>query len=276
MTNIIQLTDTHIVLPGQKAYGVVDTTAALETAVATIARLPELIGHIDAVVVTGDLTDFGDPGEYARFREITSALDIPFAVVPGNHDRRDAMRQAFGDLPTMPPSGPINWTLSFDDMTVIGLDTLVEGSAHGELSDETLAWLEDTLAEIGANPLLVAMHHHPFASKIGHMDKQGLRNARHLFNLLKRCYGPVTVACGHVHRMISTTRQGIPVFISPSPAHAVALDHRPNGPSNLMREPGGLLLHSTQPADLSGDPAPLVSELIPSGTFDGPYPFFPD
>lgn len=273
MTTLIQLSDTHIVERGERAYGVVDTGAALERAVSTIRDLLPLIGPVDGILVSGDLTDFGKPEEYALFREIMASLAIPLAVVPGNHDRREPMRDAFTDLPSMPASGPINWQLTFGDMQVIGLDTLVEGHPHGVLADETLAWLKGALKKAGDSPVLIVMHHPPFDSGIEHMDRQGLKNAEALFAVLAGHGGPVTLSCGHVHRMIATVRYGRPVFIAPSPSHAVALDHRPGGPSELMLEPGGFLLHRC-PAGGTG--CGIITEQVPVGHYPGPYPFFPD
>jgi len=272
MSNIIQLTDTHIVERGVRAYGVVDTASALMKAVSTINRLPEFVGPIDAVIVTGDLTDFGTEAEYQVFREITASLKTPLAVLPGNHDRREPLRRAFADLSSMPEQGPMNWCLSFDDMSIIGLDCLVEGAPHGELTEQTLAWLAETLDRLPDKPVLVATHHHPFESKIVHMDKQGLRNADQMIDILVQSSRTVSFVCGHVHRLIATVHRGIPMTIGPSPSHAVALDHRVDGPANLMLEPGGFLLHST--SSKPGGLTSIVSEYVPSGVFDGPYPFF--
>ncbi len=278
MTRIIQITDTHIVRPGTLAYGVVDTAAALQEAVATITRLLPMIGPIDAVIVSGDLTDFGDPEEYRRFRSIMSGLTLPLAVVPGNHDRREPLRSAFADLPTMPASGPVNWRLEFPDLRVIGLDTLVDGFPHGELAPETLVWLAETLAQAPDVPALVAMHHPPFPTGIVHMDRQNLRNGEALFAAISNHRAPLTLAFGHVHRTIMSSHRGTPMIIAPSPAHAVALDHRPDGPPDLMREPGGFLLHHTSGDGVRGEGirGGIVSESVPVGRFPGPYPFFPE
>ncbi len=273
MTRLIQLSDTHIVGHGERAYGVVDTAAALARAVSTIRDLLPLVGPVDGIIVSGDLTDFGKPEEYLLFREILAPLDIPLAVVPGNHDSREPMRKAFSDLQSMPASGPINWHLAFEGMHVIGLDTLVEGEAHGILTDETLVWLQATLKNTDERPTLIVMHHPPVDSGIGHMDRQGLTNADSLFAILASYRRQITLSCGHVHRMIATVREGCSVFIAPSPSHAVALDHRPDGPSELMLEPGGFLLHRF-PA--GGKSCGIVTEHVPVGRYPGPYPFFPD
>lgn len=94
MTKIIQISDTHIVPEGALAYGQVDTAAALAETVATINRLLPQIGPVDLVIVTGDLTEHGTPEEYDRFKMLMADLDLPYRVLPGNHDRREPMRRA--------------------------------------------------------------------------------------------------------------------------------------------------------------------------------------
>ena len=56
-TLFVQLTDLHIREPGRLAYGRLDTAPYLRRAVQTIEQLRQ---KPQAVVLTGDLTDFGD------------------------------------------------------------------------------------------------------------------------------------------------------------------------------------------------------------------------
>ncbi|BBU56236.1 hypothetical protein KU6B_25010 [Mameliella alba] len=95
MPRILQITDPHVLTAGSLAYGVVDTGAALERTVAGIRTALPRIGPIDLVVVTGDLVDNGTAAQYARFIEIMDPLGLPLRAVPGNHDARDPMRDAF-------------------------------------------------------------------------------------------------------------------------------------------------------------------------------------
>ncbi|MRT32881.1 phosphodiesterase, partial [Xylella fastidiosa subsp. multiplex] len=55
-TFLVQLTDLHIREPGRLAYGRIDTAPYLERAVQSVLALRQAP---DAVVITGDLTDFG-------------------------------------------------------------------------------------------------------------------------------------------------------------------------------------------------------------------------
>ena len=89
---IAQITDLHIRMPGQKAYRVVETDRYLPPAVDALNRLdpaPTL------TIVSGDLTDFGRPQEYAHLKKMLDGLNAPYFLMPGNHDAREALVQAF-------------------------------------------------------------------------------------------------------------------------------------------------------------------------------------
>ena len=70
-TFLYQVTDLHIREPGRKAYGRLDTAPYLKQAVQTIARCPQ---PPTAVVLTGDLTDFGRLAEYQHLRELLAEI----------------------------------------------------------------------------------------------------------------------------------------------------------------------------------------------------------
>ena len=91
---IAQITDLHIRMPGQKAYRVVETDRYLPPAVDALNRLdpaPTL------AIVSGDLTDFGRPQEYAHLKHMLDGLRMPYFLMPGNHDAREELVAAFPD-----------------------------------------------------------------------------------------------------------------------------------------------------------------------------------
>ncbi len=268
MTKIIQISDPHIVPDGQLAYGRVDTAAPLADCVATINRMLPQIGPIDMAIVTGDLTDNGTAEEYARFRAIMSPLDIPYQVVPGNHDVLDAMRVGFPDQDWMPTSGPLNWMTEFEDLVLIGLDSSVAGKAHGHLSDVTLAYLQECLKLAGTRPVIVGTHHPPFVTGKEKMDVQNLRDSDKLKQILSEYPGELKLICGHVHRNIVTLFGPVICQIAPGTSHAVAMDQRVGAENCFVREPGGFILHELRDT--------IVSHHVPVGLYDGPWPFYPD
>lgn len=100
-----QVTDLHIKVPGRPAYRRVDTAAHSAAAVALLNALdprPQL------VVASDDLVDNGTAEEYAHLRKILEPLEIPVALMPGNHDTRDALRESFPDHPYLTKAAPIS------------------------------------------------------------------------------------------------------------------------------------------------------------------------
>lgn len=269
MAGFIQITDTHIVAPGALAYRVSDTAAALRTTIDTINVGLHRLHGIDCVIVTGDLTDHGTPEEYAHFAELMDRLDLPWMAVPGNHDQREPMRVAFADKPWMPEHGPIHWLRDFGPFAVIALDTLLEGAHHGELCPDGLAFVDDALTALGEQPVIVVTHHPWMHTGIPVMDTDNLRNGGLLLERLHIHPGPVRMLSGHVHRAMTGVVGRVVCQIGPSSCHGVLSDHRPGWDPQLMMEPGGFTVMRWHDTPTPG----LISDVIPTGTFEGPYPF---
>jgi 3',5'-cyclic AMP phosphodiesterase CpdA len=242
MMLLAQLTDLHIRMPGQKAYRVVETDLFLPPAVAHLNRLDP---RPDMLIITGDLTDFGRPEEYAHLRAMLEALEMPYYLMPGNHDAREALRDAFPDhgyLRQM--EGFLQYAVEAYPLRVLALDTVTPGMPHGELCAARLRWLEERLAEQPGRPTVIAMHHPPFLTGIAHMDAIGLlQGGDELRSLISRHPNVERVICGHVHRNIVQRYAGTVASICPSGAHQVALDLRADGPSRFVLEPAGFHLH---------------------------------
>lgn len=262
---IAQITDTHIKRPGKLAYQQVDTAAMLRAAV---DRLNTLTPRPDLVIITGDLVDNGHPEEYEHLKTILAHLAIPVVLIAGNHDERQALREAFADHDYLPPHGFLNFVIEDRyPLRLIGLDTVVPFQGHGELCAERLDWLDAQLSAQPEQPTLIAMHHPPFISGIAHMDKVGLQSIEPFAEVVSRHPQIQAILCGHLHRTIHTRVGGRSVVCSVSPAHQVALDLRPEGPSAFVMEPPGYLLHHWQNNQLLSHAAVL-------GNFAGPFPFY--
>lgn len=263
---IAQITDPHIRPRGKLAYRRVDTAGYLA---ATVAHLNALRPRVDLVLCTGDLTDLGLPEEYDHFLELVAPLQAPLHVIPGNHDDRRAMRRAFPELTARcGASGFVQYVLDEHPVRMIGLDTLTEGASHGALCAERLDWLERRLSEAPQRQTMIFMHHPPFATGIAHMDAINCHDGDALAAVLRRHPQVTRILCGHVHRSIVLQWHGVTASIAPSPAHSVALDLSPDGPSAFVVEPPACQLHHVR-AD-----GTVVSHLGFIGAFDGPYPFY--
>ncbi|GGF19118.1 3',5'-cyclic adenosine monophosphate phosphodiesterase CpdA [Aliidongia dinghuensis] len=262
---LAQITDLHIKPRGRLAYRTVDTAQCLEKAVEALLAVPQAP---DAVLVTGDLVDAGRPEEYGLLKEILSPIRLPLFLMPGNHDARGPLRAVFADHRYLGSDGPIQYTVEEFPLRLIALDSLVDGQGGGQLGAAQLDWLDRRLAEQPERPTVVAAHHPPFATGIGHMDKIGLEDAAGLAEVIRKHGQVERVLSGHLHRSIQTRFAGTLASTAPSTAHAVALNISPDAPSAFSLEPSGFQLHWYEPT------AGLISHTAAIGDFPGPFPFF--
>jgi len=265
---IAQISDLHIKTPGKLSYRVVDTSGMLRTCIEHVRNLKQK-PHL--VVITGDLTDFGKPEEYAHLREILLTLGIPFCLIPGNHDDRANLLAAFPDHPYLRQFTPfVQFAIEHLPLRILALDTVIPGESGGTLCQQRLDWLAEKLDKFPNRPTVILMHHPPFKTYIGHMDDIGLdaRSAEAMKAIVQRHPQVERVLCGHLHRPIQVRWAGTLASTAPSPAHQVALDLSPDAPSQFVMEPPGYQLHKWQPE------TGLVSHTAYIGKFDGPYPFY--
>ena len=265
MTLLVQLSDLHIREPGQLAYGRINTAPYLKTAVQTVLSLKQ---QPDAVVITGDLTDFGRTAEYAHLAELLAPLAMPIYLLPGNHDDRTQLRHSFPNFDYLGSDGFIQFAVTIGNLRLIAIDTTVTEQSYGSLGLDQLGWLESQLQNSRGQKVVIAMHHPPFETGIGHMDKIGLlRGAQELEALVAQHPNVERIICGHLHRAIDVRFGGTIACTAPAPAHQVSLDLSPDAPSNWTLEPPGFRLFKLN------SEGRLVSHIVPAGTFDGPYPF---
>lgn len=266
---LVQLSDPHIKLPGARAYGRVDTAQFLRQAVQAVGRLKQAP---TAVVVTGDLTDFGRPDEYAHLRELLQPIDCPLYLMPGNHDDREALRDSFPAHGYLRHGSPfIQYAIDLGGLRLVAVDTVVPRASHGEVCAARVDQLAQLLAQDTVTPTVIAMHHPPFRTMIGHMDEIGLRDpGAALAALVARHPQVRRVICGHLHRAICAPWAGTIAMTAPSTAHQVTLDLAPDAPSAFSMEPPGFLVHAWS------DAGEFVSHVASVGPFEGPFPFHED
>jgi Icc protein len=263
---IAQVSDPHVVIPGARVNGRVDTHAMLA---ACLERLVALSPVPDVLLLSGDLTEHGRPAEYAALRALLDPLPMPWYLIPGNHDRREAIAGAFGDLGWMKSidCAPfIQYAVGGHPLRIVALDSLEPGLPGGRLCARRLAWLDEVLAAAGSAPTMLMLHHPPVDVHIGHMDAMGLADRDLLAAVLRAHPQVVAVVCGHLHRMVHAGFRGVPVIACPSTAHQIHLDLSEGAPERFSLEPPGFVLHAWSDAG-------LVSHLAFAGVHPGPFGF---
>ncbi|MDX1575419.1 MAG: phosphodiesterase [Kiloniellales bacterium] len=232
---ILQVTDTHVVEDGGHIYGI-DPVARLAACVAHINA-----HHADArfCVLSGDLTNEGTPGAYGVLKGILDRLAVPYHIMIGNHDDRDALLAAFPKTPR-DEAGFVQYALETPAGRLLILDTVEPGTHGGRFCDRRAAWLGARLAETGDDPVYIFMHHPPFPVGLPAMDRIGLDDPGPFAAAVTPHRGRVDIRhifFGHVHRPVSGSWRGIAFSALPSTVHQVALDLEAVAPVPKTREP---------------------------------------
>jgi 3',5'-cyclic AMP phosphodiesterase CpdA len=264
---IAQISDPHLKAGGRLTYGVVDTLAALRRAVDHINASKQ---RPDVVMISGDLVDFGRADEYAVLRPELDRLEMPFYLVPGNHDDRENLLAAFADHVYLPlsPAGPLDWVVEEHPVRLIGLDTTIPGEHGGQLSYRQLDWLHTQLSRRPDVPTVLVMHHPPFISGIGHMDMAPFGHAAALECVITQHPQVERLLCGHLHRPMQRRFGGSLVCVCPGTSHQIVLDLDEVAPAHFNLEPAGYLLHRWHPQE------GFLSHNAVFGEYPGPYPFY--
>lgn len=217
--------------------------------------LEDLPYDLDAVLVTGDITEHALPAEYEQARRLLTSRH-PVVICPGNHDRRAAFRQYLLKQPGS--AAPINQVHHAAGVVIALCDSSVPGKDEGFLEDQTLAWLEDILAQAPDEvPVLVGFHHPPAPLHVPFVDGIRQFGAERLSALTDRHPNLTAFLSGHAHTAAATTFAGRPLLVAPGvvsttrlpwehhahPKDYVHLDQPPALAFHVLDDEGRLTTH---------------------------------
>ena len=177
MVKLAILSDVHVT-PGNANEG------KLREAVAEINAT-----DVDAVMMTGDLTNEGSDEQLRNVKGILDNIAHPLYVIPGNHENNwsQSACKTFNDL-----WGTDRFVFTVDDLVVVGMNCgpfMKMGDGH--IKQEDLLWLDSTLtAMVKPGMKVLSVNHYPILAD--------LDNYRAYVDILKK-YPVVTHQCGHYH-----------------------------------------------------------------------------
>ncbi len=262
---IAQLSDFHVTPPGTLYQDLIPSTKMAREAV---AHLNALDPQPDVVLFTGDLVECGSPAAYDEALSVLSEIKAPILVQPGNHDNRENFRAAFDGCGYLPTTGPLNYCVDDFDVRFIGLDSTVPDEHHGAIGQDSLIWLDDTLAQNPKKQTIILTHHHPMLSGIPYIDEHLNRDGNELAKVLSKHDNIACVVFGHVHRFMVASFAGTLAVCCPSTASQIALRLEKTAPPASFMEPPAMLLHDVRPD------RPALTHLVPIGEFGPPMDFF--
>lgn len=202
---ILQLTDLHLSSQNNSQYDN-HFTAALNFIQQQQTEL-----KIDCIVVTGDISHEGQVSSYRFFFDKMDSLDLPYSIMPGNHDNHETLQvcgSGRNKLRSIESFSNSAWSL-------YSLDTVVRGEDYGSISDSEILRLTSLLAAGKDQKIALFMHHHPLSVGTPLVDSCKLLNPKALLKLC-RDYPVHFLGTGHAHTL-SQQRLGH-TLISVAPA----------------------------------------------------------
>jgi 3',5'-cyclic AMP phosphodiesterase CpdA len=194
----LHLSDLHVGASNEHLLHEVNTELATRVLLAEAARR---VPDPAFVLVTGDLSDDGDPAGYRRVRALlgeTFAAGTPLFVGLGNHDTRPGFRAGYLGEEAGDPGRPYFYAADVGGLRVVMLDSSIPGQVGGAIDAGQLAWLDDVLRAPIQLGTIVAVHHPPVRCPVEVLNGIGLANAAELEAVL-RDRGVLGVLAGHIH-----------------------------------------------------------------------------
>ena len=144
---------------------------------------------VDAVLLTGDLTNEGSDEQLYNIKGILDGITHPLYVIPGNHENNwsQSACKTFNDI-----WGTDRFVFTVDNLVVVGMNCgpfMKMGDGH--IKQEDLLWLDSTLtAMVKPGMKVLSVNHYPILDD--------LDNYRAYVDILKK-YPVITHQCGHYH-----------------------------------------------------------------------------
>jgi 3',5'-cyclic-AMP phosphodiesterase len=205
---IAQITDSHLFADESQTLLGIPTARSLQ---AVLSQLIALEPQPDLLLITGDLSQDETPESYQQLQQLVAPLNLPTYWVRGNHDQLPDIEQFLNHPPLSAQKqfqqGGWNFLL---------LNSAVLGKVYGQLSPETLNWLEQQLQAQPDLPTLIALHHPPVPIESNWMDDISLHHADELMAVLDRHPQVKLVLFGHIHQAFAAERRGIHYLGAPS------------------------------------------------------------
>lgn len=208
---LAHLSDTHLIAGGGLLHGRVDTVAQFQHA---LARLEASAERVDALVISGDLTDAGDEASYALLLEIATPvaqrLGAELILTGGNHDERAPLARALYGNET---DAPQDRGTTIRGLRVIAVDSAVPGYHYGGISNAQFDWLARELETQAEHGTILVMHHPPIIYRSSTMQLLDFEDAGRLRETLEGS-DVRAILSGHLHVTTFGILGSIPVLVA--------------------------------------------------------------
>ena len=154
---------------------------------------------VDAVIVSGDLTNEGSDVQLRNVKSILDGITKPLYVIPGNHENNwsQSACKTFDDL-----WGNDRFVFTVGKLVVIGMNCgpfMKMGDGH--IKQEDLTWLDKTLSEmVKPGMKVLSVNHYPLLADLDNYDEYARKLTK---------YPVITHQNGHWHRWRQYETNGI-------------------------------------------------------------------
>ena len=193
---LLQITDCHLHASDERTLLGIRTNDSFAAVVAQIQNDfgDKLVQQVDALLLTGDLTQEAKPETLQHLISGLQPLQVPYYCLPGNHDLSELMQQC---LPVESLQTKIDLNVQW---VLHQLDTHQDHKVEGFFSLDAIAQLEETIGQQPDKHHLLACHHHPVSINSAWLDQQVIDNGQALVDLIERMPQIKLLVQGHIHQ----------------------------------------------------------------------------
>lgn len=245
---IAQISDTHIPIKGAKTYNIAPMA---ENLAHCIVHINNSSPQPDLVLLTGDITNKGLNEEFEHAAGLLAQLEMPFYVIPGNHDTREAVWNYFsGEACPVKTDDFIHYVIESYELRLIALDSTIPYCSNGEICTLRATWLDHHLAENSGKPTIIFMHHPPIKCGVIETDIDCFVGEDRLGAVIEKYSNIEAIICGHIHTPIHARWRGTVVSTAPSMGMRLLLDLNLECDKFILEEPAYQLHYWTEDKNL--------------------------
>lgn len=205
---IVHISDIHLVNKETSIWDT-DTFAHFNKAIELIKSIDE----VDAIVVTGDLSNDGSEWTYKYIDQSFKSLGVPTLCCPGNHDSTSMMLKEY-----VPSFYTVNQKTIIGGYKFLILNSVIPddeepntNKSRGLFSKEMLKYVEEEIKD--GVPTIIEFHHSPLEPG-GWLNRKLLDNRNEFNALIHDADNVKLVLYGHIHYPIQNVINGIHVCVS--------------------------------------------------------------
>lgn len=238
---IAQISDLHIAAKSSETCATVAMSENLKRCIKHIQQRSSLP---DLVLVTGDISNNGKLEELIFAKTILDCLEIPYYVIPGNHDKRQDVLTVFGERSCQSNADRlIHYVINDYALRLIGLDTSIPNEAGGEFTQASYRWLQQQLKLFPDQATILFMHHPPINMGIIETDVDGFEGKQLLADIIKTHPNIEAILCGHIHLSTHTRWHGSLINTAPSIGMRLVIDFSMQQDSQYILDAPSYQLH---------------------------------